>query len=176
MAGWLDAINIDLKGWQEESHRRVVGGDTVIVRENLRLAIELGIWVEVSTLLVPGVSDSLDDLERIATFIARDLGQDVPWHVLRFYPNYKMLDRPVTPEARLEQAVACARRAGLNHVYTKELAEGRMLHTYCPTCDQIVLERKGYRLQRCRLRHGCCEGCGQAIPGIGMEQDHPRPE
>jgi pyruvate formate lyase activating enzyme len=170
MASWLDAINIDLKAWRNDEYRGTVGGDLGPVLANLRLAARLGLWLEVATLIVPGCSDAADDLAGMAQFIAMELGPETPWHLLRFYPHYQMLDRPVTSEAQLQQAVAAARSAGLRHVYTKELARGEMLHTVCPGCRAVVVRRQGYRVAAADLPGGCCGSCGRRLPGVGLEE------
>jgi pyruvate formate lyase activating enzyme len=176
MATWLDAINIDLKGWRPEAHRRIVGGALEPVLDNLRLAKELGLWLEVSTLLVPGLSVAPDVLENIARFIAGELGADTPWHLLRFYPHYRMLDRAVTAQAELRQAVEIGWEAGLHYVYTKELAEGQMLNTFCPGCRAVVVERKAYGLSHHHLRGGACHRCGQPISGVGLDHELAQPQ
>jgi pyruvate formate lyase activating enzyme len=165
MASWLHAINIDLKGWNSASHQRVIGGEVQPVLENLRLAAHLNLWLEVTTLLVPGLSQNANDLDNIARFIANELGQDTPWHLLRFYPHYKMRDQAVTSQALLQRAVESGQKAGLHYVYSKELDQGRMLHTYCPRCHALVVERRGYSLVSNNLRDGYCRECGYAVKG-----------
>ncbi|HEY4387585.1 MAG TPA: AmmeMemoRadiSam system radical SAM enzyme [Ktedonobacteraceae bacterium] len=165
MASWLHAINIDLKGWESGAHQRVVGGQLKPILDNLRLAAHLGLWLEVTTLLVPGLSQNTDDLDTMARFIAQELGPDTPWHLLRFYPHYKMLDQAVTSQALLQRAVESGQKAGLRYIYCKELERGRMLHTYCPHCHALMIERKGYSLVSNNLRDGCCGACGYAVQG-----------
>jgi pyruvate formate lyase activating enzyme len=166
MASWLHAINIDLKGWSSEAHQRVIGGELKPILENLRMAVRLNLWLEVTTLLVPGLSQNADDLDNIARFIASELGQDTPWHLLRFYPHYKMLDQPVTSQALLQRALESGQKAGLRYIYCKELDQGRMLHTYCPQCHALIIERRGYSLVSNNLRDGCCGKCGYTVKGI----------
>lgn len=163
MASWLHAINIDLKGWQSAAHQRVIGGELQPVLANLRMAARLNLWLEVTTLLVPGLSQNAADLDNIARFIANELGQDTPWHLLRFYPHYKMRDQAVTSQALLQRAAESGQKAGLRYIYSKELDQGRMLHTYCPHCHALIIERKGYSLVRNNLCDGCCRECGYAI-------------
>jgi pyruvate formate lyase activating enzyme len=168
MASWLDALNIDLKGWRNAPHLRIVRGGLKPVLENLRLARRLGLWLEISTLIVPGLSDDGADLTSMAHFIATELGPDTPWHLLRFYPHYQLRDQPVTSQAQLEAAVECGRKAGLQHIYTKDVARGERLNTICPACQTIVIERKGYSLLRNNLRNGQCQQCGHTIRGVGL--------
>jgi pyruvate formate lyase activating enzyme len=169
MAGWLDAINIDLKGFDGAGHRRLVGGDVAVVLANLRLARRLGLWLEVATLVVPGHNDGPDELERIARFLADELGPDTPWHLLRFYPHYQMLGLPPTPTATLESAVECGRRAGLRFIYAKEVGRGEGLHTFCPGCGSGLLRRRAYGLLGTGLRDGACAQCGRPLPGVGLD-------
>jgi len=170
MASWLHAINIDLKGWHNAAHRRIIGGELQPVLDNLRMAARLNLWLEVTTLLVPGLSQHTDDLDNIARFIANELGPDTPWHLLRFYPHYKMRDQAVTSQALLQQALECGLKAGLHYVYSKELDQGDRLHTYCPHCHALMIERKGYSLIRNNLRDGCCSACGCLVKCIPSRQ------
>jgi len=167
MAPWLDAINVDLKGWQDAALGRLTSGSLEPVLDNLKLANDLGIWVEVSTVVVPGLNDHPSDLEKIARFISTELGPDTPWHVLRFFPNYRMLDRPVTSHGQLQQAVDKGRVAGLRYVYAKDLSK-EMLHTTCPRCQNLAVRRKGLALADNNLDDGRCGQCGQAIAGVGL--------
>lgn len=171
MAAWLHAINIDLKGWHSTAHQRVVRGELQPILENLRLAVHLNLWLEVSTLLVPGLSQNADDLDNIARFISNELGQDTPWHLLRFYPHYQMLDQAVTSQALLQRAVESGQRAGLHYIYCKDLNQGRMLHTYCPRCLALMIERKGYNLVSNNLQNGRCRECGYVIKGIRRNRE-----
>ncbi len=171
MAGWLDAVNIDLKGWREEPHRRLVGGPLAPVLDNLRRARRLGLWLEVSTLLVPGLADAAEDLEAIAGFLAAELGADTPWHLLRFFPNYRMQDEPATPQSTLERAAEIGEKAGLRFVYSKDLHRGQRLHTRCPCCRSVAVERTGLRLSALHLEDGGCRRCGQPLPGVGLGGD-----
>lgn len=165
MASWLHAINIDLKGWGSAAHQRIIGGELRVVLDNLRLAARLGLWLEVTTLLIPGLSQDASDRENIARFIANELGPQTPWHLLRFYPHYKMRDQAVTSQAMLQQAAESGQKAGLQHIYCKELERGRKMHTYCPTCRALLIERAGYSLVSNNLRDGACGTCGSLLPG-----------
>ncbi len=170
LAPWLEAINIDLKAWQKEAHYKITGARLGPVLDNLRLAKKLGLWLEVSTLLVPGLNDNPEALNGMAHFIAAKLGPDTPWHLLRFFPSYLMRHKAATSQASLEQAVARGRRAGLRYVYAKELGTGRMWQTTCPNCQAIVLEREGFDLVNNKLRAGCCAQCGRPIAGVGLNK------
>ena len=169
MTGWLDAVNIDLKGWRPDAHHRATGGHVRVVLDNLRRAVRRGLWVEISTLLAPEAIDVRRDLPEMARFVAGELGPDVPWHLLRFYPSHRLADRTVTPESMLRQAASIARDAGLRYVYTQDAAPRGGLDTVCPACQTVVLRRDACRLAERRLRDGCCSQCGRTIPGAGLE-------
>lgn len=168
MADWLDAINIDLKGWHTGAYRKVMKGDLAPVLENLKLARRLGLWVEVSTLVTPGLNADAGSLAGMAGFIVDTLGPETPWHVQRFFPNYQMLSQPAASQTQLQLAVECGQRAGLRYVYTKDLWHGRLFNTACPGCQTVVIERAGYQVVANHLREGRCSGCGHAIPGVGL--------
>ena len=172
MAAWLDAVNFDLKGWQNAPHRRIIGGDVQPVLDNLRLARNLGLWIEVSTLVVPGLSDTLDELAAIAHFIANALGTETPWHLLRFFPTFEMADQPATAQHLLQAAVEVGQQAGLRYIYSKDLPHQRMT-TRCPQCQTIVMQRTVYELTQTRLDAGRCAVCQHPIAGIGLgASDH----
>jgi len=166
----VDAMNIDLKGWRSEGHAKITGGLLEPVLEILRMAKRLGIWVELSTLIVPGLNETSSDLVGMANFIASDLGRDTPWHLLRFYPSYRMLVQPVTSEELLERAVNAGRRVGLNFIYSKELFRGRLHHTYCTRCGIPLIERMGFSVIYNGLKDDECPQCGMNLVGIGLKE------
>ncbi len=174
MAGWLDAVNIDLKAWRADTYDGW-GGHLAAVTASLRLARSLGLWLEVATPLVVGVNDSERELAGLAGFIADELGPDTPWHLLRCYPSHRSHDLPVTGAAQLERAVAIGRRAGLGFVYCRGLATGRWQQTTCPGCGVVLVERHDRgavsvgvepRTSRAGVAQGCCSACGRSIPGL----------
>ncbi len=168
MAGWLDGINIDLKGWQHKAHHEIVGGSLDIVLDNLRRAKQSGLWLEVSTLLVPGLNTDDESLHGMAHFIANELGTDTPWHFLRFFPHYLMLDQAATAQAVLETAVEAGREAGLHYVYNKEVKQGTFLNTVCPNCQEVIVTRKGFDAVENNGvgRAGYCAYCNFHIAGV----------
>jgi pyruvate formate lyase activating enzyme len=166
----LAAVNIDVKAAGEEEHRRLTGAPLAPVLRTLRLLKAAGVWVEVSTPLIPGVSAEDEQLARIAEFVA-ELGPDTPWHLLRFTPTYRMRDhRPTSPD-RLGRAVLIGRDAGLRHVYVERAlgAEGRATH--CPGCGTEVIARGVWGQAENRLRGGACPGCGRRIAGVWTMKD-----
>jgi len=165
---WLDAANVDLKAFRDETYRKVCGARLQPVLDSLKNMKQLGIWVEVTTLVVPGLNDSDAELGEIAHFIAHDLGTETPWHVSRFHPDYKMYDRGPTPPATLRRAYELGREAGLHYIYVGNMPGAHLEDTYCPNCSQAVIERRGFEVRQRHTRDGKCAHCGADIAGVGM--------
>ena len=163
----LDAANVDLKAFSEDFYRRVAGGSLQPVLDTLRhLVHETAVWTEITTLLIPGLNDSDGEVRRLATWIATELGPDVPLHFSAFHPDHRMLDRPPTPLATLRRARALAREAGLRFVYTGNLRDPEGEATPCPACGAAAIRRDGYRLLALDLdAGGRCLRCGACLPG-----------
>lgn len=164
---YLDAIKIDLKSMQEKNYRQL-GGVLDRVLQGIRSAVEMGYWVEIVTLVVPGFNDSDAELEEMGSFLA-GLGADIPWHLTAFYPTYKMTGPEPTPGRTLRRAVEIGYESGLNFVYAGNLPGrvGNYENTYCPGCGQLLVERVGYSIRRTGLMQmGSCGRCGREIPGI----------
>lgn len=168
MAQWLTAINIDLKGWHTDRYQPTIKGQLAPVLATLKHARRLGLWLEVSTLITPGVNADPASLQAMAAFIATELGPDTPWHLQRFFPNYRMLDCRATAQTELQQAVTFGQQAGLRYLYCKELEQGAYFNTRCPACHTLLLERTGFHLNGNHLTHGGCPTCGLQLPGIGF--------
>jgi pyruvate formate lyase activating enzyme len=164
----LDAANIDLKGFSEKFYREVAGATLQGVLDSLREYRKHGIWIEVTTLVIPGHNDSDADLKGVAQFICDELGPEVPWHVTAFFPTYKMLDRPPTPVETLRRARQIGLEAGLRYVYEGNIPGEGGENTFCPACGEVVIERFGFRLGQVRIRDGACEFCGAALDGVGL--------
>ena len=165
IAPWLDAANVDLKGFDEKIYREVTGASLTGVLEGLRDYRRLGIWLEVTTLVIPGLNDSPAELRQIAEFIAGELGREVPWHVTAFCPAYKMLDRPPTSTESLLKARAIGREVGLAHIYVGNVATADGEETLCPGCEAVVVRRRGFRLQEMALDGNRCRQCGYELKG-----------
>jgi pyruvate formate lyase activating enzyme len=165
IAPFLDAANVDLKSSSPEFYRRVCGAKLQPVLDTLRLYRELGIWLEVTTLVIPGENDSDEDLRGCAAFVARELGPEVPWHVSAFYPTYRLTSRPRTPVETLRRARRIGREAGLRHVYEGNVP-GEGEDTSCPGCGRTVISRVGFRVTGNRLGDGRCPDCGAAVAGV----------
>lgn len=171
MAGWLDAINIDLKAWSETTYRALTGGFVQPVLKNLRLARKLGLWTEISTLLTPELSESPHEVRCLAEFIAQELGPETPWHVLRFFPASQRVDQQPTAQVALEHACEIGRGAGLLHVYAPGLPSHRR-DTRCPVCRAIVITRPPHGETCDQTVEGCCRQCGQKIEGFELSRTH----
>ena len=128
----------------------------------------LGIFVEITTLLIPGLNDDKQELEQLASFIVDDLGPETPWHISRFHPAYRLVDRPPTPAETIYQARQIGLDAGLRYVYTGNLPGGKGGNTICYSCGQLLIERWGYRIAKNLIRDGKCPACDATIDGIGL--------
>jgi pyruvate formate lyase activating enzyme len=168
MAPVIDAANVDLKGFSDVVYRRIVGARLAPVLETLVGMRRAGIWVEVTTLLIPGLTDDEPQLTAIAEWIGAELGPETPWHVSRFHPAHRMMDVPPTPLASVLRAVDIGRRSGLAHVYAGNLAEAGLEDTRCAGCGRSLILRAGFRTSRIDLVDGRCPSCGRALAGIGL--------
>lgn len=161
----LHAANIDLKGFSNDFYRRVCGAQLSEVLNCIREYRRRGIWIEITTLVIPGENDDAEQLNGIARFIADELGPDTPWHVSRFFPCYQMLNHPPTPASSLERALEAGDRAGLRYIYEGNVSHGRE-QTICPGCGSVVIGRSGYTVTRLNLKDGACGSCGKPIAGV----------
>ena len=167
----MDAANVDLKGFTEEFYHRNCYGELAPVLDTLKyLRQATSVWLEVTTLLIPGENDSPAEIEEAADWFAANLGPDVPWHFTAFHPDYKMLDKPCTPPATLTRARAIARAHGLRYVYTGNVHDPDGSSTWCPDCGQRLIERDGYVLGEWKLNGKCCAHCGFEIAGHFAKQ------
>jgi pyruvate formate lyase activating enzyme len=166
IAPYLDAANVDLKAFADRFYRKVVGARLEPVLEALRYMKQKGIWVEVTTLVIPFLNDSEAELRNAAEFIARDLGPDTPWHVSRFFPAYKVDGWPPTSSATLLKARRIGQDAGLRYVYVGNLPGDDREDTCCPRCHQRLIRRRGFEVLENRLEQGACPTCGTAIAGV----------
>ena len=168
MSGLIDGINVDLKAGRGDFYRRLSGAALEPVLANLKTIQQLGIWLEVTTLVIPDLNDSDDELRWVARYLVDELGPDVPWHISRFYPQYHMVDTPPTPAATLERAWGIGRDVGLRYVYVGNVPGHDTESTRCPACGLTVIQRHGYLTRVVALRNGVCTGCGASIAGIEM--------
>jgi pyruvate formate lyase activating enzyme len=161
---YLNAANVDLKAFRKETYRRYVGAGLQPVLDNLKLMKRLGIWLEVTTLVIPDLNDDPAELRDAARFIARELGADTPWHISRFFPGYKMTDRPPTPIESLHKAREIGLEEGLRYVYLGNVAEES--NTTCHQCGRLLIRRKGYWIAENHIRQGSCSTCGTPVAGV----------
>ena len=167
IAPYLDAINVDLKAFSDRYYRTVTKAMLEPVLATLRhLVHRTNIWVEVTTLLIPGANDSDPELGQIARFIAQELSVDVPWHLSRFHPDYKMTDREATPAETIRRAVEIGRSAGLRYVYAGNLWGDDNESTRCHACGRMLIRRHGYTIQANDLADGKCPDCGTPVAGV----------
>lgn len=163
----IDAANIDLKAFTDDFYRHVCGGGLAPVLDSLQWLQANGVWLELTTLLIPGHNDSDHEIDELSRWVAEHLSIDVPLHFSAFHPDYKMLDVEPTPSATLTRARHIAMANGLRYVYTGNVHDPAGDSTYCPTCGATVIERDWYHLGAYRLTDdGRCTACGTQIPGV----------
>jgi pyruvate formate lyase activating enzyme len=167
IAPHLDGINIDLKAFTDKSYKTVCGARLKPVLKTIQLMKELGVWVEVTTLIIPGLNDGEQELRDIARFV-KGVGSEVPWHVSQFYPAYRLLDKPRTPVATLRRAREIGMEEGLRYVYEGNVPGESGENTYCYSCGSVLIERYGFGLRQNRIEEGKCSECGASIDGVGM--------
>ena len=161
---YLDAANIDLKAFREETYKEVCGARLAPVLDSIRLAREIGIWIEVTTLVVPGMNDGDEELRSIARFIA-SVSPDIPWHISRFHPDFKYTETPATPAETLRKAASLAKEAGLKFIYIGNVW-GEAEVTNCPHCGKGLIRRSGFAVEENRIKDGKCYSCGGSIAGV----------
>lgn len=173
--GDLHAANVDLKSFSDSFYRSIVGARLKPVLDSIRRLVERGVWVEVTTLLIPGKNDGAGELGELAAFLV-GLSPDIPWHVSRFHPTYRMPEVRPTPVASIERALAIGREAGLRYIYPGNLPGHDGESTYCPQCGERVVERELFYVRRTRLVGDRCAVCGTAIPLVleATEPGEPR--
>ncbi|MCP8304235.1 MAG: AmmeMemoRadiSam system radical SAM enzyme [archaeon] len=164
MAPYLDAANIDLKSFSDEFYRKICGARLKPVLDSIRLHKEMGIWIEITTLVIPSLNDSEENFKKIAEFI-KGLDESIPWHVTQFYPAYRLLDLAPTPVETLDRAKKIGLEIGLKHIYQGNIP-GEGENTYCPNCRRLLIERYGYRVNRYDIKDSRCPYCGEKIYGV----------
>jgi pyruvate formate lyase activating enzyme len=164
----MDAANVDLKAFTENFYAGTCAGHLGPVLETLEyLKHETDVWFEITTLLIPGLNDSDEEIDRMTSWVAERLGQDLPMHFTAFHPDYKLLDRPPTPAATLSRARSIALANGIRYAYTGNIHDREGGSTYCPGCGVTVVERDWYRIGDYRLTEdGHCQDCGARVPGV----------
>jgi pyruvate formate lyase activating enzyme len=162
---WTDLYKVDLKSFNDREYRKL-GGRIQPILDSIRRIYAMGFWLEIVTLVVPGLNDTSGELNEIAEFIA-SVSPDIPWHVTAFHEDYKMLDCGSTPVETLLRAAEIGRASGLRYIYPGNLPGmvGDGENTKCPNCSETLVERRGFRVLRNKLNHGACPKCATVIPG-----------
>ncbi|MFO0794464.1 MAG: AmmeMemoRadiSam system radical SAM enzyme [Candidatus Brocadiaceae bacterium] len=164
---FLHAANVDLKSFSDETYKKVCGARLEPVLDCIRSYKELGIWIEITTLIIPEINDSKSELRRIAEFI-KSVGAEIPWHVSRFYPRYRLMEKPPTPVDTLRMAREIGLEVGLRYVYEGNVPGEGGENTYCYSCKRVLIKRYGYQITENNLVNQRCPSCNAAIDGIGM--------
>lgn len=163
MKGLIDAANVDLKSFSEEFYSKLCKAHLKPVLESIKNMYEAGIRLEVTTLIVPGQNDSLEELRKIADFLA-GISLDIPWHLSRFYPHYRMGDARATPPETIYRAIEIGKEAGLHYLYVGNLPGSGYENSLCHNCKEIVVDRVGYTVGNINLKGKICVHCGQELP------------
>lgn len=164
---YLSAMNIDLKSFSDKFYREVCGARLKPVLKTIEYAYKKGVWIEITTLVIPGLNDTPEEIRDIARFI-RSISENIPWHISRFFPAYKMTNLSPTPLSSLIGAYEIAKEEGLNYVYLGNYPSEDLESTYCPSCAYKVIERRGFLGEQVKvhLSDGKCPKCGKVIDGI----------
>ncbi|MEL7644743.1 MAG: AmmeMemoRadiSam system radical SAM enzyme [Anaerolineaceae bacterium] len=170
LGDWLDAANVDIKAFSDEVYRKQIGAHLQPVLDACVLLKQAGVWLEITTLLIPGLNDAEDQLRTLAQFIFKELGADTPWHVSRFFPQYKYQNAEVTGLASIEKALEIGKAEGLQYTYAGNVAGSA--DTFCPHCGVALIERSGMSVFSNRIKTpGLCPQCGSVIAGVGLGAD-----
>jgi pyruvate formate lyase activating enzyme len=164
----LHAANVDLKAFRENFYKTQCGARLAPVLDSLKKMKTLGIWVEVTTLIIPTLNDSKEELSELARFIAVDLGPETPWHISRFHPTFQLTHLPITPVKTLQQAWETGKQAGLRYVYTGNVPGDAGEKTTCYHCGQLLIDRFGFSILKNFLRQGKCPRCQTMMDGFGL--------
>ncbi len=163
----IDAANVDLKAFTQTFYRKLTQTHLAPVLDTLRyLKHETPVWIELTTLLIPGQNDSPDEITRMCDWVVQDLGPDVPMHFTAFHPDFKMTDTPPTPHQTLSRARQQALDAGVLYAYVGNVHDRERESTYCPNCGQCVIERDWFELGQYRLDGSRCTSCSHEIAGV----------
>ena len=165
IAPYLDAINVDLKGLSDELYLKNCGGHLQPVLDAIKLYKSLGVWVEVTTLVIPTLNDSEEDFRGIAEFI-KSVGVDIPWHISQFYPTYKLTDLPRTPVTILHEARDIGLEVGLRYVYEGNVPGAGGENTCCYNCGTLLIRRYGFQILENSMSDSKCPNCGVKIEGV----------
>jgi len=164
---YLHAANVDLKSFSSQTYKKLCGARLENVLDCIRSYKEMGIWLEITTLIIPEINDSESELREIAEFI-KSVGAEIPWHVSRFYPRYRLLEKPPTPIETLRRAREIGLNAGLRYVYEGNVPGEGGENTYCYQCKKVIIKRYGYQIVENNVTHSRCPDCNTSVDGVGM--------
>jgi pyruvate formate lyase activating enzyme len=163
---FLDAANVDLKAFSDDFYKTYCSAKLNPVKDTLVSMKSLGIFVEVTTLIIPGLNDGVQELTELASFLATSLGTEVPWHISRFHPTYRLTNRPPTPVKTLLMAREIGISAGLKYVYTGNVPGEGGEKTFCYDCGKVLVDRWGFSINSYSIEDGRCPDCGAVIDGV----------
>jgi pyruvate formate lyase activating enzyme len=166
IAVYLDAANINLKSFSDEIYQKLNGGALEPILRTLKILKEMGVWLEITNLVVPTWTDDLDMIRRMSQWLVKEGFADYPLHFNRFFPLYKLTHLPATPSLFLDQARAAAMEEGMKYVYVGNVPGSEYADTYCPNCKKKIIDRTGYRLTTTHLKEGRCKYCDEKIAGV----------
>jgi pyruvate formate lyase activating enzyme len=161
----LHAVNVDLKAFNGEFYREQCGAKLAPVLKTLETLKSMGIWIEVTTLLIPGLNDKPGELKDLARFLV-DLDPGIPWHISRFHPTYRLMHIPSTPVSTIQRARDLGYDAGLEYVYTGNIHGDEGENTFCHSCKALLINRTGFSVSENRIKDNRCAVCGKEIPGL----------
>ena len=164
---YLDAYRVDIKSFSDSFYKKVCKAKLAPVLESTELAKELGMHVEVITLIIPGRNDSPEEIAQLSKWVHDNLGEDTPMHFTRFYPMYQMTEVIPTPAEMLEKAHDIAKKEGMRFVYTGNVPGHKYENTYCPECGALLIDRTGFTVSEYNIKDGKCPRCGEEIPVVG---------
>lgn len=162
----VDAIKIDLKAFTNKYYRDICGGELNPVLNSILKIHSEGIWLEIVYLMLPTLNDSPDEIRKMARWLVKNVGSDIPLHLSRFFPQYKLRNLPPTPISSLERAYKICREEGLKFVYIGNVPSHRTENTFCPGCSKMIIERRGYNITNIHIKNGRCAFCGEPVPGL----------
>lgn len=166
LSRYIDAANIDFKAFDDNYLKTVCAQNLKTITDTIKISKDNGIWIELTNLIVPTLNDDPDKIKQMALWIKDNVGSGVPLHFSRFWPMYKLKNLPPTPVTTLEMARDIALNAGLEYVYTGNIPGHAGNNTYCPSCKNLIIHRRGYAVSQVHLKGGDCKFCGHRIPGI----------
>lgn len=165
---YLDAANIDLKAFRKDTYRKYMKAQLDGVLDTIKYMKQEGIWIEVTTLVVPGMNDDVAELRDIATFLV-ETGRDIPWHVSAFFPHYEFMDHEMTDHNTLKKAYDIGKEAGLRYVYMGNVPGDKTENTYCYNCGELLIGRHGYTVSENKItERSACPKCSTQVDGMGM--------